>query len=199
MALKQKGGQGMNKPKTPRHRLEAMETNELSLIARIKALQSLIDNPEDANQILVNACKAQSKLAGLVIDDLGIKSMSLNTLKMTCNRILKDGFDELEQLRKQSLQKYEAYLFKLNRIQKKDSKSYYQSKIKELEDIQQNLINSHVFMAEKYSQLLNLYRRHLQKVKDGNINIDNESRLLNQHLSRFGEPNSPALTIVKAE
>lgn len=189
----------MNKPKTPRHRIEAMKSNELSLLARVSALQLLIDNPGDANQKLIEACKAQSKLAGIAIDDLGIKSMSLNTLKMTCNRILKNGFDELDLLRKQSVEKYEAYLFKLNRTQKKNSKSYYQDKINELEKVQQNLINSHVFMAEKYTQLLNLYRRHLQKVQAGNINIDNEFRLLDQHLRRFGEPGAPALTLVKDE
>ena len=189
----------MNKPKTPKHRLEAMRNNERSLTARINALQSASDNPEIANLDLIEACKSQSKLAALTIDDLGIKSMSLNTLKMTCNGLLNNGFDELDLLRKQSIEKYEAYLFKLTRTQKKNSKSYYQDKINELEKVQQNLINSHVFMAEKYSQLLNLYRRHLQKVKDGNINIDNEFRLLDQHLRRFGEPGSPALTIVKDE
>lgn len=189
----------MNKPKTPKHRLEAMRVNELSLLARVSALQLLIDNPGEANQKLIDACKAQSKLAGIAIEDLGIRSMSLNTLKMTCNRILKNGFDELEFLRKQSIEKYEEYLLNLDRTLKNNSKSHYQDKIKYLENVQQNLVNSHVFMAEKYSQLLNLYRRNLQKVQDGNINIDNELRLLDQHLRRFGEPSSPALTIVKEE
>jgi hypothetical protein len=189
----------MNMPRTPKHRLEAMRTNEISLLARVSALKLLIESPGDADQKLLDACKAQSKLAGASIDDLGIKSMSLNTLKATCNRVLQNGFEGFDLLRKQSIEKYQAYQLKLNHNHKNNSKAHYQDKIHDLENIQQNLINSHVFMAEKYSQLLNLYRRHLQKVKDGNINIDNELRLLDQHLRRFGEPGSPALTVVKSE
>ena len=189
----------MNMPRTPKHRLEAMRTNEISLLARVSALKLLIESPGDADQKLLDACKAQSKLAEISIDSLGIKSMSLNTLKATCNRILHNGFEEFDLLRKQSMEKYQAYQLILNHNHKKNSQTYYKQKIHDLENTQRNLINSHVFMAEKYSQLLNLYRRHLQKAKDGKINIDNELRLLDQHLRRFGEPGSPTLTVVKSE
>ena len=184
-------------PKTPKHRIEAQKYNELSLQARIKALQFAINTPEKANIELVNACKSQSKLAKLKLDLLDINPMSLNTLKEASNRILDNGFNEIDTLRKQLLDTYDNYLRNINHTKNRNTKSSYQEKISSLENAEQNLINSHAFITDKYSELLNLYRRHLQKVKDGNVNINNEMWILEQHIKRFGEPGSPALTVVK--
>lgn len=184
-------------PRAPKHRIEAQKYNERSLQARIKELQFAIKTPEKANIELVNACKSQSKLAKLKLDLLAINPMSLNTLKEASNRILNNGFNEIDTLRKQLVDTYENYLRNINHTKNRNTKSSYQEKIFSLEKAEQNLINSHVFITDKYSELLNLYRRHLQKVKDGNVNISNEIRLLEQHIRKFGEPGTPALTVVK--
>lgn len=183
--------------KAPKHRIEAQKYNERSLLARVKEIQLAIKTPEKANIELVKACKSQSKLAKLKLELLDINPMSLNTLKEASIRILKNGFNEIDSLRRQLLDTHEIYLRNINHTKNTNSKSSYQEKISNLEKTEQNLINSHVFITDKYSELLNLYRRHLQKVKDGNVNINNEIRLLEQHIKRFGEPGSPALTVVK--
>lgn len=180
----------------PQHKIKAKQNNEASLTSRINALKLAIENPASANIELIYACKSQTKLANLQILQLGIYSMSLNTLKETSNRILEDGFHSLELLRKQLPTTYEHYLSEINNINKKNTKSYYQEKIHALEITQQNLINSLIFLTEKYTELLSLHRRLLAKIKDGNINVANETRLLEQHLKRFGEQGSRNLTVV---
>ncbi len=184
-------------PNAPKHRIDAQKYNDLSIQARIKGLQFAIRTPEKANIELVKACKSQSKLAKLRLDILDINPMSLNTLKGASNRILNNGFNEIDTLRKQLLNTYENYLRNINHTKNRNSKSSYQERISIQEKAEQNLINSLVFITDKYSELLNLYRRHLQKVKDGNVNINNEIRILEQHIKRFGEPGTPALTVVK--
>ncbi len=185
------------KSKAPKHRIEAQKHNEFSLRARIKEIQLALKYPDKVNIELIKACKSQTKLAKLQLDSLDIYPMSLNTLKEASNRILINGFNEFDELRKQLLDTYDVYLSNIKSSKIKTTKSIYKEKISNLEIAEQNLINSLVFITEKYSELISLYRRHLQKVKDGNVNINNEFRLLEQHIRRFGEPGTPALTSVK--
>ena len=74
-------------------------------------LQEVIRNPKDwqANQELIEALKAQGKLAKWDDQTRGINAVSLNTLKTAAEELLEGGYNALDQLRKSALASIEAH------------------------------------------------------------------------------------------
>ncbi|MFC1567638.1 hypothetical protein ACFL3K_00345 [Pseudomonadota bacterium] len=174
----------MSKNKTPPHKIAEREKNNKSVIALRQALLNAINNPSDVNQKLIDACSSQDKLAQLEIADLKVYHMSLNTHKGACDRVLDGGYKAVNQLRLRAIDVLEQ--FKASRQEAKSgTKSYYIQQLSDLREENQKLVDSSVFLASKYNELLHLARRIIDRANEGKLVAENETRLLNQHLAKF--------------
>jgi hypothetical protein len=174
----------MSKNKTPPHKIIEKEKHNKSVIALKKSLLDAIKNPADANQKLIDACSSQDKLAQLEITELKISPMSLNTHKGACDRVFDGGYISIDQLRLRARDIFE--LFKASKqIAKSGTKTYYIQQLSEMKEENQKLVDSSVFLANKYYELLQLAQRIIDRASEGKLVAENEARLLNQHLEKF--------------
>lgn len=174
----------MSNNRTPPHKIVEREKNNKSVIALRQALLDAINDPSNANQKLLDACSSQDKLAQLEIADLKIYPMSLNTHKGACDRVLDGGYKTIDQLRLRAIDVYEQ--FKASKQEAKSgTKSYYIQQLSDLKEENQRLVDSSVFLASKYNELLHLARRIIDRANEGKLVAENEARLLNQHLAKF--------------
>lgn len=174
----------MAKSKAPPHKVLQKEKNNQSVISLKNALLFAIENPNKANEKLINSCLSQGKLAALNIENLNISPMSLNAFKNSCERIFEGGFKEIDFLRLRARSAYEQHLSK-SHIAKAGTKSYYIQEIEQLKYENQKLVDSSVFLASKYYELLHLFQRMVKRATDGKFVPNNEARLLEQHIEKF--------------
>lgn len=174
----------MSKNKTPPHKILQKKKNNQSVMSLKNALVYAIDNPDKVNEELMDSCLSQGKLAALNIEKLNISSMSLNAFKSSCERVFEGGFKEIDLLRIRARSVYEQNLAK-SHIAKSGTKIYYIQQIEELKNENQSLVDSSVFLASKYYELLHLAQRMVKRASEGKFEPENEARLLEQHLEKF--------------
>ena len=184
----------MNKKATPPHKILQMEKNNKSVVSLKKAFLHAIDNPDKANKEIVDSLSSQGKLAALNIKELGISSMSLNAMKNACDRTFDGGFNEIDRLRIKARAVYEQHIAKSD-VARFGTKTYYIQQITELKKENQSLVDSSIFLASKYYELLHLSQRIVLRASEGKLVPENEERLLKSHLEKFDYKNFGNLRI----
>lgn len=103
-----------------------------SIYALKDFLQEVIRTPKDwhTNQDLIEALKAQGKLAKWDDQTRGINAVSLNTLKAAAEELLEGGYDAFDQFRKNALASIEAHKEK-DKVGNNQTKTGLQKKVKE--------------------------------------------------------------------
>lgn len=174
-------------------------THISSVRARFDLLAAHVDQAAPIDPRLLSGCRSQGGLASVDAPELGIHSMSLNTLKSVSDEHIEGGFGELDRLRRATIRSRPSAEHRASPGAPESSVQAEKSETEELREQRQKLIDSCAFMADQYNNLLSIYRRALDRLEHGRADPANERRLLDSHLKRFRGPKAQPLALVAPE
>ena len=174
-------------------------THISSARARFELLVAHVERAALIDARLMNGCRSQGGLASVDAPELGIHSMSLNTLKVVSEEHIEGGFRELDRLRRIAIKSRLGPDHSASPGAPASSAQSGKDEADELRGQRQKLIDSCAFMADQYNDLLATYRRALDRLEHGRADPANERRLLDSHLKRFRGPKAQPLALVGRE
>ncbi len=92
------------------HGTTSLEANNRSVLARVAYLDAIIQSPAaySPDKQLLAALKSQAGLARLMVGEVNISPMALNTLKSRANDVVAGGFGAVDRFRLLAVQAIEA-------------------------------------------------------------------------------------------
>ena len=143
-------------------------------------LERIIKSETDSNHmgIIASDLASQGSMCKLDIPAIGVKPISLNTLKAHSEKYLSGGWVHLNELRVTAFKKLSPS--KAKKKIKRGSKEFIEYKLGTTQNSNQQLINEIARFAEQY--------RHLNEICRIQASVDeNFDRLYKQHLRRYAE------------
>jgi hypothetical protein len=145
----------------------SVEANNRSVLARVAYLNAIIQSPAaySPDKQLLAALKSQAGLARLMVGEVNIFPMALNTLKSRANDIVAGGFGAVDRLRLLAIQTIEASI-KVRPASSPMTKQHLKQQLKDQEKVIAQLWDEIALVTGLFRESMALAQQFAEKCPD---------------------------------